>query len=372
MFNIKVCLDSEQYSSRPKDIEVSKINKRIGSSTVSFASDKIREFAYAVANHGQTFCPATFIDGKRSSENFEQMELFALDFNSGAFYDTIKRRATHYDLPILFSYYTFGNCFSQERFRIVFLNDVPITDKRAAKIMLNMLMTIFPEAESTCNDATKMYFGGKGLIAFDPYVSTINIESVARNMSYYLKNEYGATHYKNKIVEFAKENQIALTKKNLLDIQLIESATEHSGTIDLSKYSPSTIIIYIANGDNLPTQFYLINLNCTSNSSVPKQNSITTKNHKPKRSYFLNDIYNSCRLFREYQEGTREYNHNELFGLATNLVQVESGPKQLLSILENYPGHDRWDYYLKYMKNYNSESCNLFCPYKNQCNHGKM
>jgi hypothetical protein len=42
----------------------------------------------------------------------------------------------------------------------VFLNDVSVTDVRAAEIMENMLLTIFPEADPSNKSIVQMYYGG--------------------------------------------------------------------------------------------------------------------------------------------------------------------------------------------------------------------
>lgn len=59
---------------------------------------------------------------------------------------------------------------------LYFLNDVPITDKRAAKIYKSALMEIFPESDRTDSDIPKMYYGGKEVLYFAPFVPMINME----------------------------------------------------------------------------------------------------------------------------------------------------------------------------------------------------
>jgi hypothetical protein len=66
--------------------------------------------------------------------------------------------------------------------------------------------------------------------------------------------------------------------------------------------------------------------------------------------------------------------HEELYGLATNLIQIESGGKRFRDILGGYPDYydnSRWGYYLGYFKqqNYKPMNCNNFCPYSDECNH---
>lgn len=79
------------------------------------------------------------------------------------------------------------------------MNDVPITDQRAAKIYKGALMEIFSESDHTDSDILKMYYGGKEVLYFDPSVPMISMESALRNMTYYLKDKYGSTHFHLKI-----------------------------------------------------------------------------------------------------------------------------------------------------------------------------
>ena len=60
---------------------------------------------------------------------------------------------------------------------------------------------------------------------FDEAAPEINIESVFRNMSLYLKNKYGATHYKRKVAEFAERTGIALNRRKLPDVTVVDDGT---------------------------------------------------------------------------------------------------------------------------------------------------
>jgi hypothetical protein len=162
MTKLKVCLHPKEYKEKPTGFEVAKISSEIGKCDEKLnCPTSIYEFAYDVGMSGKTFSPATFTDGSRGQENFEQMQLMVLDFDGGVSYKEIQERARRYELPILFSYSTFSSTEDDERFRAVFLNDIPIQDRRAAKITKNLLRTVFPESDKHDADISRMYFGGK-------------------------------------------------------------------------------------------------------------------------------------------------------------------------------------------------------------------
>jgi hypothetical protein len=121
----------------------------------------ITEFAEAVGNMGYTWCPATFNNGRRKIEDFRQLQIVALDFDSDKStnkitWEDVKKRADCYNLPILFAYETF-NSKDKDKFRVVFLNDVSVDDKRAAYAVISALRTIFPESDELCKDISYVF-----------------------------------------------------------------------------------------------------------------------------------------------------------------------------------------------------------------------
>ena len=112
---IKLSLDNVPYNIKPQGSEVSKINNRIANAPVKLSTNQIRALAEAVGQRGMTFCPATFTDGKRDKDHFEQQQFIALDFDNkdpkaSISLDEAKARANHYGLPFLFAYDTLRSC----------------------------------------------------------------------------------------------------------------------------------------------------------------------------------------------------------------------------------------------------------------------
>jgi len=404
MKNIKVSLDRTGFQTKPKGREAGIINNRIGSSVeeLSYNPESIKTFAEKVGNDGHTFCPATFKDGKRSQENFEQEQFIALDFDNKdqktkISFEEVKARADHYELPILFAYDTLSST-DHDKFRVVFLNDVPMEHKKVAEAMQLAMGTIFPEADSTCyKDVSKMYYGGKKLIYYDEKNPQINIESVIRNLTGYCKDKYNPRHYKEKLSRFSQRTGVALNENGFLDVKVeyglsvlsTDNPTEDPGaSLKTSKNggnSPNPYIVYSVNedGEN-PPKSYLLKFNegtgktsvgTSAGGDVPK---IEQKNHKMYRSSVLSDM-KECKLFNEYKDGSRDLEHSELFGLLTNLIQVETGGDYFNKIQLRYPEiydlnrREKWKRDTAYLKqqNYHPQHCDGFCLYRNTCEHTK-
>ena len=156
MDKIKVSLDGKGFRDKPTSETIGKISSRIGKSIVELRpiSDDMKKFALVVGRAGCTFCPATFKDGKRNKDHFEQQQMFALDFDNKdpgrrVSLEEVKARARKYDLPLLFAYDTFSST-DHNKFRVVFLNDVAIPYRKLAEAMQLALGEIFPEADPTC------------------------------------------------------------------------------------------------------------------------------------------------------------------------------------------------------------------------------
>ena len=162
MYPIKLSYDNVFQWRKPTDVAV--INNRIGKTTKEIHTPaELMTIAEKIALEGHSFCPATFKDGKRSKDGFVQQQFLALDFDNKApnpkvTFEEVRQRAEKYGLSILFAYDTFSSA-NHNKFRVIFLNDVPITDRVVAEAVMLALGTIFPEADPSCyRDVSRLYF----------------------------------------------------------------------------------------------------------------------------------------------------------------------------------------------------------------------
>jgi hypothetical protein len=379
MKEIKVSRDNYRFSSKPDGSTIASISDRIGAQVKTYNQENVKSFVNMVGKEGCTFCPATFKNCTRSKENFEQLQLLALDFDSGITFENVKSRTEHYELPMLFAYDTLSSK-SHDKFRVVFVNDVSIVEPKVAEAMQLALLTVFPEADQSCKDVSRMYFGGKGLLHFDNTVPDINIESLFRNTTICIQDRYGVTNYRKHLEKLSQTTGIALTSSNLLDISIVDNSTETTGVIQDNNISPESFTYIKDIGDNLLNQVYRVKFTDNSTSAYANQPQKELKNHSEYRSSTLKSIGTTCQLYHEFESGSKVLNHNELFGLATNLIQVETGTTLFNNILKEYSyypnreyKYSKWSQDLKYMVKHNGYkpyACDKFCPYSSDCNHG--
>ena len=390
MNSIRVCLDRISYYSKPEGKAIAQISDRIAQQTISLTSETMRGFAGDVGLDGHTFCPATFNNGKRNKENFKQMQLFVLDFDNDTSdkqlsFDSVKERADRYNLPVSFAYESFSSK-NKDRFRVAFLNDAPIQSNRDAEVIQDALVTIFPECDKSSKDISKMYFGGgkNKLLFFNEDNSRMNVVSAITGMTSFLEEQY-KNNYRRKVSEFIGKHGLRENSKGMPDVLIAnelpkpENIAEITGVSPDDKISPiSTIECYESIiegiGENLSKKFYVIKYGIDTTISAKEKIS---KNHNAFRSKDFPNLRLVCQLFREFETGSIRLSHDELFGLATNLANAETGTDRFLKCFKANSYADGrvgkygyWAHQIKrYISGYQSQACNNFCRYCNSCSH---
>lgn len=336
----------KKYTSKPDKTEIGRISNYITDEIKEF---DIETFAREAGENGKPFTPALF-NGKRKKENFKQQEIYALDFDNGVTIDEFLARAEKYCLLPAFVYATFSDSEEQQRFRAVFINDCTATDEKAASIILEFLLNIFPEADQCCGDVSRLFLGGKKLL----YINTdakINIKDLVVSVQEMVM-EKNSHNYARSIQKIGQKLSIAV-KNGILCIHRY-SDVENNEEIRLNT---SIIMGNIQNS----SKSYIIETPHKHPVSIRPNEELRVIQNK---SY--QDIAKICPLFQDFYE--YDLPHEQKFCLATNLLYVKGG-KQLFfdGLKEN---HDRWKIQWKYMKacEYKPQSCwNIDCPHKEKC-----
>jgi hypothetical protein len=205
--------------------------------------------------------------------------------------------------------------------------------------MLKSFLTIFPEADPNSKSPVQMYHGSnKGFSYFDESLPTINAESLIRNTANYLEDEYGTKHYKQHIEKLARDTGVALNGKKLLDVSIVDDdLAETTGAFvngkNLPKSISSTLIGFGRKFPNTRNSYLKIIFGENSTNNLGENKS---SYHLSYRSSDLKTIISRCEIFKEFVTGSRRLEHMELFGLATNLVHVETGAALFRDCLRKY------------------------------------
>lgn len=170
---VNVLLDNKEFMQKPKSVEVRELNNRIIRLEESLA---VEELALEIVK-GKSFVPATFksINGviRRTKEYWKSQEVVALDFDDGMTLNEALKN-DFFQRYASFLYTTFSHTEQHNKFRVVFVLSEVITNYKKVEAILRKLMEMFPQADKSCKDATRLFFGGTKLFVFD-YSNQLNV-----------------------------------------------------------------------------------------------------------------------------------------------------------------------------------------------------
>lgn len=195
------------YTQKPQKKEIAQISREV---TQNYQEKEMEELAQLIGNEGYSFIPA-FMKGERKQQNFQSMQWFVLDMDGGAGFQEISRCSAENNLQIAFAYHTFRSFENKERFRVVYIHDVPVMDRQAAEFMLDMMLRVFPEADKSCCDVSRMFFGGKGIICLNPE-ARFNLGDL---MNAFMRASDRGDNLKRNIINFARKHKIQVINGRL-------------------------------------------------------------------------------------------------------------------------------------------------------------
>lgn len=148
---IELGLDTGQFKTKPKGLEIPKIVNSISNVTID-----TQALAEAISN-GQTIRPCV-IDGDKS---FISQQVFALDFDDAP-YKVVLAIAQAANIFPAIAYSTFSQDSNAPltHFRLLFLSDHVIQDRRVRDAILQHLLDLFEGyCDAKCRDTSRLFFG---------------------------------------------------------------------------------------------------------------------------------------------------------------------------------------------------------------------
>lgn len=356
--------DTKQQIVKPDKNEAGKIQIRLKATEMS-----IQDLAEGLIS-GCSFKPA-LLTGK-TSDSWVSQQLFALDFDGGITIEQALKKCQDFNIIPAFAYTSFSHTESHHKFRFVFATEIPITDLRARNVVQRALMLLFKESDQCTEDPARMFYGGLQLI-HEEYESVLCPYWLIQKVVLRTKLE----HPKNvarKIKSFCEEVGLNMINNNP-DVRLeIEVEDEKNYENDAS-----SIYKYRACGETTRFNFNITQVDGATkfNEKKKKLSKSKVKNTDVKRKILRNfefdKLEENCRLYRDVIGGSRWGYHQEIFGMATNLVHVEGGEKRLLeAIKHNHYNKNRinLEHTIKSTRiyNYKPMQCRNHCPFIDACN----
>lgn len=167
----------------------------------------------------------------------------------------------------------------------------------------------------------------------------------------FMREKYGEKHYKERINEFARHNNVEL-----------------SGTIPKMHWLENKSFILT------PTAYIAGEIIHSENLIKDKRaevNSVRSKSSKRAtyRNFNWDNLYTSCKLFKEFAYG-ESLNHEDFLFIARNMCGADKGKKVFLDIMDKRTSNKNWREMLNGIikGNVPIQGCEI-CKYSNVCCH---
>ena len=364
---VKVLLDRQGYiDKQAAKADSGKISGRISGEEITI---EVSELAHVVGDKGYTFSPAVYGGRSRKQENFSEIQLFGIDIDKGISYKEITDKCKRIGLPVLFSYHTLSSSSAYPKYRLVFSHIVPITNSDIAKSVLGMLKTLFPEADGSCFELARMFFGGKKLIEVNDD-ATFRIDVLANKFQecLYIRDK---TSYIRNLSRFAKQYNIGYDKFGLRICTYQFGTSEGEMAEKMGNCIKDIIPIPQSSAQIVVEELKdRLSTSTVSSACVPERLYI--------EKIAEGKLISVCRLYRDLRE-VKYLPHGAKFLLATNLRFLKGYKKRFFRYLHQYDNDEnyikRWEYQWRKIERdykYNPENCNPEdCPYYDRCIHEK-
>lgn len=171
--NTITCMYFEKkYEQKPQGTECGIVQKSLKKTTIT-----ISNLAEGLCN-GASFKPGVLIGGM-GAKNWTEQQLFGLDFDNGMTISETYNKVISLNLIPVFMYTTFSHTEEHHKFRMIFCNDIIITDGTTRDKLQATLMGIVGGIDEKCFNRDRLFFGGKGHeVLYPAYDSRINAEEV--------------------------------------------------------------------------------------------------------------------------------------------------------------------------------------------------
>lgn len=372
IFNCNI--DSVARSSKPTQDEIKVINNRVIKEE-NFVQVSFDEFVKKVTLEGKSFVPAHFKNERRLNSNWEYQFMFCLDIDHGeTLQDALEVCKTYNLLPNLI-YPTFSHTEESHRFRIVWFMEEVITDIRLQKFIQLGLMRFFKPDEG-CKDRARMLNGsnkGAWYVNKNTLLTVPNLFIALNNL--FRKDNNAAKNTLN----FAKKVGVNLVN-GYLDCKVVSDTVEDLTKPNIYVSTSKKNCTFPYSKNNGISKDYSINFSTCYSTADVETHEIEKVKSKRKliRNFDFLLLNGKCQLFREGLELKHKIEHEEMFGMFTNLLAIQGSEKYVKQIIENILKTTSKTYEEKFNNientinqikkvGYEPQKCCNFCPFYGTC-----
>jgi len=177
---MKVHIDTIPYTTKPKD-SISIIKPRLQSN--STIKDVTLQELINLIKSGYSISPA-IMSGGAKAENWTEQHLFMVDIDNDK--ATAPQLAPSEALAICkannlqpsFYYYSFSHSEDKPKYRLCFVMDEVITDATTRVVIIEPLISLFPQSDTSCKNADRIFYGTNKDVVVCDLNACISLESV--------------------------------------------------------------------------------------------------------------------------------------------------------------------------------------------------
>lgn len=180
MAKIRLHVDPKGVGQKPTEGEWGKISKRVLSHT-SIEELTVQQLAQRLRT-GHTICPAV-LDGSKAGD-WQEQQVFMVDIDNA---DKVQPQLSQeqalticeeYSLPPAIYYQTFSHSKTHPKFRLVFIMDTVITDPDIRCMVMEQLISIFPQSDKACANANRIFLGTNKEVVLHSKSARITLDDI--------------------------------------------------------------------------------------------------------------------------------------------------------------------------------------------------
>jgi len=141
------------WNTKPSKKDIGEISKNLFATQTTIAD--LGNFL----NNGHTFAPAIFKNNIRNNASFISTQIFALDFDDNQNPREKIKLFKDYGIKVNIVYNSFSHTEAYNKFRLVFVLDTEITDRKLRDKIQLAFMAMAVDADPACKDVARMFFG---------------------------------------------------------------------------------------------------------------------------------------------------------------------------------------------------------------------
>lgn len=295
----EITIDPRKWRSKPNEEEKKSITRNL----IIQTGITINQFSQVVSAPCSHTWSGGLFNGNRSNKTWDKQSVFALDFDKGTLtIEEIYAKLKEIGIVPQLWYSSFSDSLALRKFRIVLFLDTPVTDIRIHKLIFESFFSLFPDADKGCKDASRCFFGGKEctVVHTEPVSISTFIDSLSIQM------------YSSDSRSFRK---------------LPLESSYYTGTTKTAE--KPTFLYYIYRNDQISAEI-----------DTPHPTSVQGAG---KVKIDIEVARKKVKILDEFLNGTW-LSHQQLFGLATNLIYIEGGFQLMKKTMEKFNNEGKTQY----------------------------